>query len=41
MGVPAKTLITLDQRLKFSSPPALPLEIRRELESLTRKSLTT
>lgn len=36
MGVPAKTVLTLEQRLKFGGSAALPHAIRRELETLAR-----
>ncbi|MHC4548838.1 MAG: acetyltransferase [Planctomycetota bacterium] len=36
MGVPAKTVLTLDQKLKFGGAEALPHAIRRELETLAR-----
>jgi len=36
MGVPAKTVLTLDQKLKFRGPGALPQAVRRELEALAR-----
>jgi sugar O-acyltransferase (sialic acid O-acetyltransferase NeuD family) len=38
MGVPAKTVLTLDQKLKFGGSQSLPEEIRRELENLLRQT---
>lgn len=36
MGVPAKTVLTLEQKLRLSRPGTLPREIRDELEAIAR-----
>lgn len=36
MGVPAKTVLTLDQKLRFTRPGSMPSSIRQELEGQRR-----